>query len=149
MKEIITDNNLILDERIKKFIKRHNVLTLATLDDNGPYCCNCFYVFDSDNVRFIILSENKTQHISNILLDDRVAGTIFLDTVIIGKIEGVQFRGNIKKPNKEEINRLRLMYLQRFPFAVFKIEDIWVVDVNFIKFTDNKLGFGKKLLWKR
>ena len=24
---------------------------------------------------------------------------------------------------------------------------LWVVDLSFLKFTDNRLGFGKKLIW--
>jgi len=25
--------------------------------------------------------------------------------------------------------------------------NLWVVDLSFLKFTDNRLGFGKKLIW--
>ncbi len=149
MKETIIDKKLLVDIRINRFIKRHNVLTLATLYNDGPYCCNCFYVFDEENVRFVILSEDKTQHIKNILMNNRVGGTIYLETIVVGKIQGVQFTGIINRPDNKEINKLRLKYLKRYPFAVFKIEDIWVIDVDFIKYTDNRLGFGKKLIWNK
>jgi len=27
--------------------------------------------------------------------------------------------------------------------------NLWQLDVTYFKFTDNRLGFGKKLIWKR
>ena len=32
----------MIDERIAKFLAEHHVLTLATEDEKGPYCCNLF-----------------------------------------------------------------------------------------------------------
>ncbi len=39
--------------------------------------------------------------------------------------------------------------MKRYPFAILMKTQLWVVDLDFIKLTDNRLGFGKKLIWKK
>jgi uncharacterized protein YhbP (UPF0306 family) len=40
-------------------------------------------------------------------------------------------------------------YLKRFPYAVLSGTPIWIVEITYAKFTDNRLGFGKKIIWKK
>jgi uncharacterized protein len=35
----------------------------------------------------------------------------------------------------------------RFPVAALMDTRLWIVRLTFIKMTDNRLGFGKKLIW--
>ena len=38
---------------------------------------------------------------------------------------------------------------ERFPVANLMDLHLWQLDVTYLKFTDNRLGFGKKLIWTR
>jgi uncharacterized protein len=138
-----------IPKRILKFIKKHHVLTLSTAKNNIPYSCSCFYVFDEENLRFIFTSEEKTRHAKELLENKNAAVNIALETKIIGKIQGIQACGKVKQLKEEEaFKKARKLYLHRFPYAVFSIKDLWAFEVNYIKLTDNRLGFGKKIIWE-
>jgi uncharacterized protein YhbP (UPF0306 family) len=138
-----------IPKRILSFIKKHHVLTLSTAKNNVPYSCSCFYVFDEKNLRFIFTSEEKTRHAQELLENKNAAVNIFLETKIIGKIQGIQACGEVKQLRTEEaFKQARKLYLYRFPYAVFSIKDLWAFEVNYIKLTDNRLGFGKKIIWE-
>ena len=138
-----------MDKSIIKFIKDHHVLTLATSVGEYPYVSNMFYAFDDNKFRFIITSDESTKHIEDILANPNVGIGVVLETKIVGKICGLQATGIISKPVDEEFKSVRLQYIKRFPYAIAMNLELWVIDVNFAKYTDNKLGFGKKLLWNR
>ena len=75
----------------------------------------------------------------------RVAASVVLETRIVGKIQGVQLCGTAARSDEEDRRR----YLRRFPYAVALTElTLWALTPDYIKFTDNTLGFGKKLIWK-
>ena len=44
-----------MDKKIIKYLKKNNVLTIATAINNQPYCANCYYVFDEG--KYIYLDE--------------------------------------------------------------------------------------------
>jgi hypothetical protein len=135
------------DIRIIEFIRKHHVLTLATSSDEQPWCANCFYAFMEDEVALIFTSDEETRHICEAGKNTKVAGSIVLETEIIGKIQGIQFAGKIFKAESEA--RYKKRYLQRFPYAILTNSPLWAVELDYIKFTDNLLGFGKKLIWSR
>ena len=137
-----------LDKKIVAFIKKHHVLTLASSNNNNPYCANCFYSFLEEEKMLVFTSDSDTKHIKDILLQDYVAGSIVLETSIVGKIQGIQFTGKIFEPHDEILKIAKKSYLKRFPFAVLMNTKLWVVKLSFVKLTDNRLGFGKKLIWE-
>ena len=140
----------LLDTRIRSFINDHHVLGLATSVDNIPYCATAFYAFVEEFNVFVINSSDDTKHISNVLKNNRVSGTIALETKIIGKIQGIQFCG--KMVRIEEFDHqvtARKAYYRRFPYAAFSEPQLWVIEIDFVKMTDNRLGFGKKLIWNK
>lgn len=140
----------MIDQRILDFIGEHHVLTVAcTAHDGEPWCANAFYVFDPQEEGFIITSEEKTRHAQMFLDNPRVAGTVVLETEEVGKIRGLQFSGTVRRCDGGLFDRCRLRYLKRFPYAVFKGGEVWLISLDRLKYTDNRLGFGKKLLWKR
>ena len=136
---------MAMDEKIRKFISRHHLLSLATFGES-LWCCSAFYAFDKDTVTFIIASDEQTVHMQNAKMDMRVAGTIAQETKVVGKIQGIQFSGNIAIVEDERENSL---YLKRFPYAVAMNPTLWKIELDTIKMTDNTLGFGKKLIWNR
>ena len=48
---------------------------------------------------------------------------------------------------READEEARKTYIRRFPFAALAELTLWVVEISYMKFTDNTLGFGKKLIW--
>ncbi len=136
-----------MDSRIVKFLKRHHVLTLATVSAEGtPYCANAFYAYDSECNRIVFTSDDSTRHAQEMLNNARVAASVVLETRIVGKVQGLQICGTAERGNDAD----RKVYLHRFPYAAAVGElHLWSIEPDFLKFTDNTLGFGKKLIWKR
>lgn len=134
---------------IVDFIKEHHVLTLATSQENKAWCCNCFYVFDNDKMHFLFTSDEDTIHINHINRNPIVACSVVLETKMIGQIRGAQITGTVSRVNKDDYLKQKLRYLKRFPYAVLKATPLWILKIETIKMTDNRLGFGKKLYWER
>ena len=134
----------MIDKRITDFIKRHHVLTLATVSSEGePYCAACFYAYDKERNRLIFTSDDTTRHAQQMLENANVAVGIALETRIVGKVQGAQICGKAERGNEED----KQVYIKHFPYAAVAPLNIWIVEPTFIKFTDNTLGFGKKLIW--
>jgi uncharacterized protein YhbP (UPF0306 family) len=135
-------------DKIKEFIKKHHVLTLATCNKEFPYCANCFYVYNEEKNYFICLSEKKTKHVQDLSYTNKVAVNIVLETNIVDKIQGAQINAEMRKPkDEEELKSTKRNYLKRFPYAIFSNSDIWIIEPYYIKYTDNRLGFGEKIIW--
>lgn len=138
-----------LDGRIIRFMKKHHVMTLATAKDNKPYCCSCFYVYNGKENSFIVTSDNDTRHVKEVIDQPFISGAIALETTMVGKIQGIQFTGTMKLIDGEELKRAKLLYLKRFPVAAFSELVLWRIIPDFLKYTDNRLGFGKKMIWEK
>ena len=136
-----------IDKRIIEFINKHHVLTLATSQNNIPYSANCFYVYYEDENMLVFTTDHKTKHAQDALAQNKVAGSIVLETNVVGKIQGIQFQGIMHEPKDDLLKRVKARYLKRFPVAMLMKTNLWVIDLRFLKFTDNRLGFGKKLIW--
>ncbi len=136
------------EKRIVDFIHEHHVLTLATSIENDAWCANCFYVYLDDENCFVFTSDNETKHVQDVKVNHRVAGSVVLETRIVGKIRGIQFRGTMEIPDDRLMSKAKIAYLKKFPFAVLMKTSLWSVKLDYIKMTDNRLGFGKKLIWK-
>ena len=134
-----------MDEKIRRFIVKHHLLSLATFGES-LWCCSAFYVYDFDTRTLIIASDEQTIHIQNSKINTRVAGTIAQETKVIGKIQGIQFTGEMNRVMDEKEYAL---YLDRFPYARAMSPTLWKIELDVIKMTDNTLGFGKKLTWNR
>lgn len=137
---------MTIDERIVKFIKKHHVLTLATLAKGGeqPYVANCFYAYDAERNLFIFTSDTSTRHGAEMEQNPQVALCVVRETRIVGAIEGLQITGRAERGDDEAKRR----YIKRFPYAVVAPLTLWMVKPEMMKLTDNKLGFGKKLIWQ-
>lgn len=137
------------EKRIVDFINEHHVLTLATSTENNPWCANCFYIYLEEENCFVFTSDDSTKHVQDLNQNAKVAGSVVLETNTVGKIRGIQFQGTMEIPQKELASKAKKAYLRRFPYAILMKTTIWVLNLNFIKMTDNRLGFGKKLIWEK
>ena len=130
--------------KVEEFLKAHHTLSLSTCKDNIPSSCTLFYAYEPIKQLFIVASDEKTEHIKNVLQNPQISGTVHLETDVVGKIQGLQFKGDMSLCEDEKI-----LYFKKFPYALAMNPTLWKIEVNFFKLTDNRLGFGKKLIWNR
>jgi len=133
-------------EKINSFLEEHHVMSLATTHADEMSVCSLVYTLHLETTSFIVASSEDTTDIQHIKHNQNVAGNILLETKNIGKIEGVQFRGTFSALQEE---RLKALYFQKFPHARIMNPKLWQIQVNSFKMTDNTLGFGKKIIWKK
>ena len=139
--EKIMDSDL---EKIILFLDEHHVMSLATTDLKEVSVCSLFYAYSKDKNSFIVASSDETTHIEHIKQNAAVSGNILLETKTVGKIQGVQFRATF---TPLEDNGLKKLYFKTFPYAFALSPKLWQIKVNYFKMTDNRLGFGKKIIW--
>src|SRR5512145_2550731 len=134
-------------DRMLKFIRKHHLLSLATVSQAKPWCFSCFYAYSEAENLFIFTTDMHTRHAQNFADCKHISGTIALETKLIGMIQGIQLSGEVFLPEGELLDKVRLAYLKKFPFAILAQTPLWAVRPDYMKMTDNKLGFGKKLHW--
>lgn len=138
-----------IPDKIVAFIQENNVSTVCFIDhENNPYCINCFYTFDEEQHILIFKSSIGTTHQKLTKPTVCISGTILPNVIDTLKLKGIQFTGKIIE--SEEIDKLQLnsKYFKKFPMSIAVMDYVWAVRLNFIKFTDNTLGFGNKTIWK-
>lgn len=138
-----------LHKRIKSLFRRHHLLSIATVSEQGPWCASCFYAWNEENNTLVITTDPATRHGTEFRSNPQVAGTIALETMRVGRIRGAQFTGTITEPAGEDLQRARRVYLKRFPYAALTDLHLWIIRFNYIKLTDNRMGFGKKIIWEK
>jgi uncharacterized protein YhbP (UPF0306 family) len=138
----------MIDSKIIRFFRKHHVLTIATTNENEPWCANCFYVYLAEENALVFTTDTDTRHGKEFIKNPRVAGSVVLETMIVGKIRGIQFQGIVSEPEGDLLTKAKWAYLKKFPPAVLMDTHLWVVKLTLIKMTDNRLGFGKKIIWK-
>ena len=137
----------MIDSRVIRFFRKHHVLTIATTVENEPWCANCFYVYLEEENALVFTTDNDTRHGKEFIKNPFVAGSVVLETMVIGKVRGIQFQGIVSEPEGDHLARAKSKYLKRFPVAALMETRLWIVKLTHIKMTDNRLGFGKKLIW--
>jgi uncharacterized protein len=137
----------MIDNRVIRFFKKHHVLTVATTVENEPWCANCFYVYLEEENLLVFTTGNETRHGKEFVKNPLVAGSVVLETMLTCKIRGIQFQGIVSEPDGDTLDRAKSAYLKRFPVAALMDTRLWIVKLTSIKMTDNRLGFGKKIVW--
>jgi uncharacterized protein YhbP (UPF0306 family) len=137
---------MLPEKKITSFIARHHVLTLATATADGmPYCAACFYAYDKERNVIVFTTDDTTTHGQQMIANANVACAINLETRVVGKVQGLQVCGVVRRGDEQD----KSTYIKRFPYAAVAPLNIWAIEPSFMKFTDNTLGFGKKLIWNR
>jgi hypothetical protein len=132
-----------MNPKITHFLAQHHLLSLATYGKT-LHCCSLFYAYDPHTISFIVASDPKTDHGQQLITHPHVAGTVSVETSTVGKIQGIQFQGEMIQDE-----RGKEYYFKAFPYARVMNPTLWTIRLNTIKMTDNTLGFGKKLYWER
>lgn len=139
-----------MNERISHFIAQHTCANICTLNENDtPYCFTCFFAYNSKEQLLLFKSSTDTTHSINILRNPVVAGTILPDKLNKMQIKGVQFEGTILPFDHPLAKQAATDYYLKNPMAVAVPGEVWTVQLQKLKYTDNTLGFGTKLHWVR
>ncbi|RXF71717.1 hypothetical protein [Arcticibacter tournemirensis] len=136
-----------VDKRIVAFIQSQSVLTIATSANNMPYCATCFYAYSENANALVFKSSAETTHIAQGIENRHVAGSVLPDKLVTGKVKGIQFSGILDRVDAAHQDDLQKVYYKKYPFALAMGGELWVIKLSWIKFTDNTLGFGTKVIW--
>ena len=137
-----------MDDRIIDFLSNNHLLSLATSKENIPHACNCYYVYDQTQQVLIFSSDSKTKHANHFLDNPNVSASISKDNIDYKKIQGIQLTGVVHSIQKD-LDRYTEVYLKKFPFAKNMPLYLWFLEIISVKMTDNNLGFGNKINWKK
>ena len=139
-----------MHERIDEYIKQQSCANVCCVDGNGlPYCFSCFYACNSNDRLLYYKSPFDARHSKIILINPAVAGTIMPDKLNKLHVKGIQFEGTVLPLEHPSSKNAAAFYYKKNPMAVAMPGEIWTIQINNIKFTDSRLGFGKKLTWSR
>ena len=133
-----------VDERIARFLGRHHVLTLATAADGTPYCANAFYAYDKGRNRLVFTSDLSTRHARGDAR--RATGRRLGRARNADRGKGTGFAALRHGRTRRRGGQTALS--APVPHAALAELTLWALVPDYLKFTDNTLGFGKKLIWK-
>lgn len=135
-----------LPDRIRNFLESRHVFVLATEQRGIPHACPLFYIANTADAALVFCSSESTRHAAEMCANPVVAGAVFADTRTVNEIHGVQFSGTIV-PGASET--WRAAYRTAFPEAQRIEAPFWTLELQAIKMTDNRQGFGHKEFWLR
>lgn len=137
-----------MNERIVDFIEGQKVATVCCVDENKkPYCFSCFYAFDKEKGLIYFKSSAHAYHSQLLFQNPSVAGSIQPDKLNPVAIKGIQFTGSVIDSENVLSFDAAKIYHKKYPFALAMPGDVWTIQPEEIKFTDNTMGFGKKITW--
>jgi len=154
--EKVTD----LRATILQYLKEHNVATLATYGQGGPWAAAVFYVNDED-FSLYFLSNPETRHGRDLAANPQVAAAIHEDYRDWRRIKGVQLEGQAGLVTSPlELAKAWSLYLAKFPFvkgflrAPGEFLEEYAPRMGHVRFyrlvtirlwfTDNEQGFGHR-----
>ena len=138
-----------MDVSIIEFIEAQTVANICCVDeDKRPYCFSSFFSFDKKNHCLYIKSAVNTHHGGLIQKNNAVAGTIVMDNLDKVLVKGIQFQGVITKNDLFNV-AAAMHYHTKHPMAMAVPGDMWTLQLQYIKYTDNTRGFGTKVYWDR
>ena len=139
-----------MKDRIDKFIEKQTCASVCCMDErNLPYCFSCFYFYNREETLLHYKTTANTHHAELLLKNPAIAGTILPDKLNMIRIKGVQLTGMVLSNDHPLAKNASAGYYKKYPVALSMPGEIWTIQINTIKFTDNTLGFGTKMKWER
>jgi len=137
-----------LVEQIAAYLESHHVLTLATVDEAGPWAAPLFYASDR-SLALYFLSDPATRHRRAIARSPRVSAAVYGGTAVWTEITGVQIDGWARAVDDEERDHAFGRYAAKFPFALALIPPdgpyrIYQIRPRWVRLIDNARGLGFK-----
>ena len=138
------------NEAISGFITENKIASISCIDNsNKPWCFHCFYVFDINNQLLFFKSSKQTRHATLLSKNFAVAGSILPQKLEFLALKGIQFTGTVLYSAIPDQIDAESYYHRRLPLGLTKPGDVYCIQLETIKMTDNSRIFGKKLEWNR
>jgi uncharacterized protein YhbP (UPF0306 family) len=139
-----------MEKRIVDFIQGNKIVTICCTDGNNrPYCFQCFYAFEQKNCLLFFKSSSQTFHANLLSKNANIAGSILPEKMEFLALKGIQVTGTVLYNEIPGDINPQLYYHKKFPLALSKPGDVWCIQLEMIKMTDNTHVFGKKLMWNK
>lgn len=138
-----------LEDRVCRYLEGHDVLTLATVDEVGPWATPLFYVSD-DALDLFFLSDPTTRHCQAIARNPKVSAAIHGEFTAWTDIRGLQLEGRAHPVDDEQADeRIFARYTAKFPFALPLISldgphRFYRIRPRWLRLIDNSRGLGFK-----
>lgn len=139
-----------MDSEIIDFIKENKIAAFCCSDaNNKPYCFHCFYAFDEKNYLLFFKSSSHTFHSKMLSENPYIAGSILPGKIELLALKGIQLRGTILYNEIPDHIEPAAYYHKRFPLALAKRGEVWCIQLEMVKMTDNTNVFGRKSTWNK
>lgn len=139
-----------LPDNIAAFLKQNHVVSIAAAAGGDIWSACCFYVPDWEHTRLIVLTSLNTRHGRLMAANPKIAGTVAGQPDAVTKISGIQFTARARTIENDADRKTALaLFYKAHPVARAMKSDVWALELDSIKFTDNKLVFAQKTLWQR
>jgi uncharacterized protein YhbP (UPF0306 family) len=138
----------ILMERVKKYLKEHNTMTLATVGKKGISAAAVFYSETNHCEYLLFISSPNSEHIANSKVEKKCAVTIQNDGLDWEIIKGLQLKGSVELANQKDWN----IYFKKFPYikdnktlskSLEKVK-LYKFIISWARLIDNSKGFGNR-----
>ncbi|AKO45576.1 hypothetical protein [[Haemophilus] ducreyi] len=122
---------------ISRFIQNNHVVNFAAYTIDDFWTASCFYAFDHNMARLILLTSKNTRHSQIMLHNPKIVGTISAQITDIQAIKGIQFSATSQLLTKQdtEYHSSLTHYYQCHPFARLTSSDVWLLHLDMIKYT--------------
>lgn len=139
-----------MNKNIVQFIQQQTCATICCIDEqSNPYCFCCFYAFNQMEGLLYFKSSVNTLHSTLIKKNPVISGTILPDKLSKVIVKGVQFEGIVLDTQHPLVIHALKNYHNKHPLANTIPGEIWTIQINHIKMTDNTNMFGDKKEWLR
>jgi uncharacterized protein YhbP (UPF0306 family) len=141
--------------------RRCRVLALATASELGSWSAPLFFApLDLEEPRgsrarksgwrLVFVTSPSSRHGRDLAHDPRLSAALWLAPRSIGELRGVQLIGRARPVDRDQEPAARAAFLVRHPAAAARLdrsarERLYVLEIERLKVTDNRRGFG----WKR
>lgn len=134
-----------LDAKITKFLSSQHLCAIAVKNGDSLHSFSAFYAFDEKCVSLIFASKDESLHTKLFKLSSLASAIVALNTMVVAKVEGVQILGEIEVASES----LKELYFKKFAYAKAVKSEVYSLKILELKYTNNTLGFGKKITWSR
>lgn len=138
-----------MNEKIITFFKKNKLMLLATSVNNIPYNTPLYYCFLELENKLLFLSDAKTKHAQHCIHNKNVSCCVVDNNQNLLKSKAIQLSGFAMVVNDADYNDYYKMYVKKYPAALaFSNTTLFEIEIVSLKYTDNTLGFAKKILWE-
>lgn len=137
------------------FLSSHTTLVLSTVGREGHPAAAALFYAEDDALNLYFISEAESEHSRNILHRSKVALAIAADGQDWKQLTGVQIKGACARLTGSDRDRAQQRYVSKFQFVMrssmlaerIDQSDFCAIQPEWIRLTDNRLGFSNKREW--